>query len=70
MMIFYIDQMESFAFGFSFVLNYMVLGPLMAISNSFVYRLVKPESASIIINVNVTTVIIIMSIISYANGKI
>ena len=69
-MIYFIDEIEGYWFGVSFIINFMVLGPLMAISISLIYRKVKPESASLIININITATILIMSIISYSNGLI
>jgi hypothetical protein len=69
-MIYYIEEMEGNMFGLFFVINYMALGPMYAASNSLIYRSVKPESASLMININFTASIVISSFISYANGLI
>ena len=69
-MIYFIGEIEGFWFGVSFIINFMVLGPLVALSISLIYRQVKPESASLIININLTASVLIMSIISYSNGLI
>ena len=69
-MTYFIDQMEGLLFSFSFVANYLVLGPLMSISSTLVFKTVKPESAGFIMNFNATIIFFIMSVVLYLNGKI
>ena len=68
--IYFMHEIEGSKFGLSFVINYLVLGPLYALSKSLIYRAVKPESAGLIITINKSASLLIMSFVSYFNGKI